>query len=371
MRRGRRHRSRRRARGRPVRGRRSSRSLLGGPAGGGRDRARRGTAGRPARRSEPAGARRHGAASPAGRPSRSCGPRLLTWPGSTPNRQAIALCALALGAGPGLAAAGRAPPPRPGPQCRRRAADRAGAGDQGLPRRPGLGQGSRPSRGPGRLLERALPDRRVRRPWTALAGRHPRAPPLGAPAGRPAACCLVLVTVLLTYSRGGLLALITAVVVTVAFLPRRWHAVVALAAGAIGALPAAAHALHRPSAVGRPGAHRAARVRRPRPRVAPGRRGRRRGGPRPARREAGARAASPRARPAGGRRDPGRVRPRVVGALAASASARAGGRATARPSSAARAETPSPTTPAAWSTPPGISAGRGGARRGAGSRRAR
>ena len=72
--------------------------------------------------------------------------------------------------------------------------------------------------------------------WLAgTPGRRPWALPLAA-----AGLCVVVVTVLLTYSRGGLVSLIAAVVVTVAFLPRRWHAMTALAVGGICALPAAA-----------------------------------------------------------------------------------------------------------------------------------
>jgi hypothetical protein len=54
------------------------------------------------------------------------------------------------------------------------------------------------------------------------------------------------VTLLLTYSRGGLLAAAMAVVVTLALLPRRGPALAALAAGAAGAAWPAAHGLTEP-----------------------------------------------------------------------------------------------------------------------------
>ena len=57
---------------------------------------------------------------------------------------------------------------------------------------------------------------------------------------------LVLVTVLLTYSRGGILALAMAVAVTMAFLPRRGEGLAALAAGVAGCLLPAAFALTDP-----------------------------------------------------------------------------------------------------------------------------
>jgi hypothetical protein len=57
---------------------------------------------------------------------------------------------------------------------------------------------------------------------------------------------VVLTTLLLTYSRGGILALAMAVVVTTAFLPRRAPALAALAAGAICAALPTAYALTDP-----------------------------------------------------------------------------------------------------------------------------
>jgi hypothetical protein len=79
--------------------------------------------------------------------------------------------------------------------------------------------------------------------WLAGGGGAParwRAPVAGA------GLCLVCVTLLLTYSRGGLLAAIMAVAVVTAFLPRRWEALAALAAGAAGAAWPAAYALTTP-----------------------------------------------------------------------------------------------------------------------------
>lgn len=57
---------------------------------------------------------------------------------------------------------------------------------------------------------------------------------------------VVIVTVLLTYSRGGLLALAMACAVTTAFLPRRGDALAALTAGVAGAAWPAAYALRDP-----------------------------------------------------------------------------------------------------------------------------
>ena len=57
---------------------------------------------------------------------------------------------------------------------------------------------------------------------------------------------LVIVTVLLTYSRGGVLALGMAAGVTVAFLPRRTAPLMALAAAVIGAAWPVAYALSNP-----------------------------------------------------------------------------------------------------------------------------
>ena len=60
------------------------------------------------------------------------------------------------------------------------------------------------------------------------------------------ALALVIVTVLLTYSRGGVLALAMASGVTVAFLPRRTPPLMALVAAAIGAAWPVAYALSDP-----------------------------------------------------------------------------------------------------------------------------
>lgn len=57
---------------------------------------------------------------------------------------------------------------------------------------------------------------------------------------------VALTTLLLTYSRGGILALAMVVVVTIAFLPRRAPALAALGAGAIAAALPTAHALTDP-----------------------------------------------------------------------------------------------------------------------------
>jgi hypothetical protein len=57
---------------------------------------------------------------------------------------------------------------------------------------------------------------------------------------------LVVTTVLLTYSRGGLLSLLMAVGVTIAFLPRRGDGVAAAVGGGVGALLPAAYALTEP-----------------------------------------------------------------------------------------------------------------------------
>jgi hypothetical protein len=57
---------------------------------------------------------------------------------------------------------------------------------------------------------------------------------------------LVVTTVLLTYSRGGLLSLLMAVGVTLAFLPGRGDGVAAAVAGLVGALLPAAYALTEP-----------------------------------------------------------------------------------------------------------------------------
>ncbi len=67
--------------------------------------------------------------------------------------------------------------------------------------------------------------------------------------GRPVAgagMALVVTTVLLTYSRGGLLSLLMAVGVTIAFLPGRRDGVAAVLAGGIGSLLPAAYALTEP-----------------------------------------------------------------------------------------------------------------------------
>jgi len=61
-----------------------------------------------------------------------------------------------------------------------------------------------------------------------------------------AGMALVVTTVLLTYSRGGLLSLLMAVGVTIAFLPGRRDGAAAAAGGALGALLPAAYALTEP-----------------------------------------------------------------------------------------------------------------------------
>ena len=58
-----------------------------------------------------------------------------------------------------------------------------------------------------------------------------------------AGLCAVLVTVILTYSRGGLLSLVAAAAVTLAVLPRRGAGLTVLAAAALGAALPAAYAL--------------------------------------------------------------------------------------------------------------------------------
>ncbi|MGD9696578.1 MAG: O-antigen ligase family protein [Thermoleophilia bacterium] len=79
---------------------------------------------------------------------------------------------------------------------------------------------------PGLLWAAGAPRRRA---WAAaLAG---------------AGVCLVVVTLMLTYSRGGLMAAVMAVAITVAFLPRRVAALSALAAGVVGAALPSAFAL--------------------------------------------------------------------------------------------------------------------------------
>ena len=78
--------------------------------------------------------------------------------------------------------------------------------------------------------------------WLAGGDRRPRWGPPVAGAGMS----LVVVTVLLTYSRGGLLSLLMALAVTLAFLPSRMAGVAAAVAGALGALLPAAYALTEP-----------------------------------------------------------------------------------------------------------------------------
>lgn len=162
------------------------------------------------------------------------------------NRQAIVLCALVIGAGLGAL----------------------------LPRAPlllGLGLAAAALVPVGAaLLTRILPEllgsdsdlARLSAPvgyWNALALIAVVAAP-GAlwPAGaRPAwrgglslgaaGTALVVVTVLLTYSRGGVLALVMALAVTVAFVPATGRALAALAAGVAGALLPAAHGLTDPA----------------------------------------------------------------------------------------------------------------------------
>ncbi len=78
--------------------------------------------------------------------------------------------------------------------------------------------------------------------WLAGGTDRPRWGPPVAGAGMT----LVTVTVLLTYSRGGLLSLLMAAGVTLAFLPGRGDGVSAAAAGGLGALLPAAYALSEP-----------------------------------------------------------------------------------------------------------------------------
>jgi hypothetical protein len=78
--------------------------------------------------------------------------------------------------------------------------------------------------------------------WLAGGTDRPRWGPPAAGAGM----ALVVTTVLLTYSRGGLLSLLMAVGVTLAFLPGRRDGVAAAVAGGIGALLPAAYALTEP-----------------------------------------------------------------------------------------------------------------------------
>ena len=78
--------------------------------------------------------------------------------------------------------------------------------------------------------------------WLAGGTDRPRWGPPVAGAGM----ALVVVTVLLTYSRGGLLSLLMAVGVTLAFLPGRGDGLAAAVAGGAGALLPAAYALTEP-----------------------------------------------------------------------------------------------------------------------------
>ena len=211
--------------------------------------------------------------------------------------------------------------------------------------------------GSGGLLERARPGGRLRRArascgWPGTGGRPAWAMPVAG-----AGLALVIVTVLLTYSRGGVLSpRAGGRGVTVAFLP----APLAAAQRPRGrrdrrACPPPPYALHGPAAVTptrcRSGLREGAGAR---PGLAPRRRHRRGGRARPRL----VSASSP------GRLDrPGRAPGRWPWGWRPARSSpwgrwppaprRAAGRATAAPSSAARAATPSPTTPAGWSTPRG------------------
>lgn len=78
--------------------------------------------------------------------------------------------------------------------------------------------------------------------WLAGGGRRPNVGPAVAGAG----LALVGTTLMLTYSRGGLLATAMAVGVTLAFLPWRGAAVAAIVAGAAGAALPAGYALTTP-----------------------------------------------------------------------------------------------------------------------------
>lgn len=79
--------------------------------------------------------------------------------------------------------------------------------------------------------------------WLAAGTRPARwAVPVAA-----AGLCAVLVTVILTYSRGGVLSLVAAVALTLAVLPRRGTGLAVLAAAALGAILPAAFALTDPA----------------------------------------------------------------------------------------------------------------------------
>ena len=159
---------------------------------------------------------------------------------------------------------------------------------------------------------------------------------------------LVIVTVLLTYSRGGVLALGMAAGVTVAFLPRRTAPLMALAAAVIGAAwPVCVRAVQP------------APERRPRP-GGPARGGRRGPGMATGRGGSPSRPRWPRGSP-GPQAGPGSTgcgrAPCCSWAWPCSSwrlgprpprPARAAGRATGCPSSAARAATPWPTTRGGW-----------------------
>ncbi len=80
---------------------------------------------------------------------------------------------------------------------------------------------------PGRLLERPGPGRGDGRAGAALAGRAATRRVRGGTPLAAVGLTVALTTILLTYSRGGILALAMAVAVTAAFLPRR-------SAGAVG-----------------------------------------------------------------------------------------------------------------------------------------
>ncbi|HMO00937.1 MAG TPA: O-antigen ligase family protein [Miltoncostaeaceae bacterium] len=78
--------------------------------------------------------------------------------------------------------------------------------------------------------------------WLAGGAARPRWGPPVAGAGM----ALVVTTVLLTYSRGGLLSLLMALGVTIAFLPGRRDGVAAAVAGGVGAILPSAYALTEP-----------------------------------------------------------------------------------------------------------------------------
>ena len=180
--------------------------------------------------------------------------------------------------------------------------------------------------------------------WLAGGTDRPRWGPPVAGAGM----ALVTVTVLLTYSRGGLLSLLMAVAVTLAFLPGRGDGAGGRRRGRARRRAARGVRAHRAAPVHRPGADGAPRGRRAASWA---------GAWPPASRSArpwppGSRAAPPgsarRARRRLARRDAGRGRRGRRGDVRRRAATRAAGRATACPSSAARAATPWRTSPGGW-----------------------